>query len=378
MHIVQIIDSLDWGGAQKMQVLLAQAAVGVPIKLTVISLSNYGNQYFKNEIESLGIPVITLSGRSLFDLPRFWKILSVLRNERVDILHAHLTYANILGTFAGFICRIPTIASIRTAGIDMDFFHPWRYGLETWLLRFVASYVMVNGYAIADANQARLKGRKITVIQNAISVPEELSADERLEIRKEIIGDPSCFMIIAVGRLAAPKGYHDLLEAVVRVREKHRGVKLVIVGDGHLTSEIDTRISELTLEDHVTLLGARTNVTELLLASDLFVNSSHWEGMSVAVLEAMAAGLPVVATNVGDSALVVENDTGTVVSPHQPDEIANAITALLDDPDKLQMFGKNARKRVITHYSPASWMSNLMDFYTEVNSSFSRSAKCQD
>lgn len=111
------------------------------------------------------------------------------------------------------------------------------------------------------------------------------------------------------------------------------------------------------------MVGARDDIPRILPAADLFVSSSYLEGLPIAILEAMAAGLPVVATTVGDIPRVVVEGTGVVVPPHQPAQLASAINRLLDDPAQLRTMGLAARQHVAVHHSPAVWVDQLMKMY---------------
>jgi len=133
-----------------------------------------------------------------------------------------------------------------------------------------------------------------------------------------------------------------------------------------LFEDIRSLISRLSLEKNVLLLGARQDVPRLLAASDLYVSSSHWEGLPLAILEAMMAGLPVVATDVGDIPRLITADTGLVIPPHQPRAIAEAIAELLRDPGQLREMGAAARARAMQDYSPRVWMERLLNLYRQL------------
>jgi len=366
MKIAQVIDSLAWGGAQKMQVLLAQAMADRQVELTVISLSDSGNAPFQDEIRSFGARVFHYPAKKIFDLPRLRKITYFLESEEVDLVHAHLTYANIIGTVTAHWSNIPVIATLRTAGIDKKFFNPWRFRIETWLLRHWATRVMANGFAVADAHHLRLKNRNIVVIPNAIQIPERISENLIKEIRQEIVNDPERPLVISVGRLATPKGYEDLISAFALVCKQHPDAYLAIVGSGNREGLLQAQIDELNLSKNVRLIGERGDVPQLLMASDVFVSSSHWEGMSVAVLEAMAIGLPVIATGVGDSPKVVVENTGLIVPPRHPQKMAEVIVNLLNDPDQQTRLGTNARAHIAENYNLDLWGDQIIDLYTDV------------
>jgi glycosyltransferase involved in cell wall biosynthesis len=177
-------------------------------------------------------------------------------------------------------------------------------------------------------------------------------------------------MLISVGRLSRQKAFADLITAFTTVRQKYPTAVLVIVGGGQTRAELVAQIQSLGLEGHVFLLGFRNDVPALLAASDLFVSSSHWEGIPIAILEAMSAGLPVVATEVGDVPLIVNEASGFIVPPAQPMRLADAITTLLADPDQRRKMGAAARLHVLQNYSPEVWAGKLCDLYLEVKSQF--------
>jgi glycosyltransferase involved in cell wall biosynthesis len=259
----------------------------------------------------------------------------------------------------------PVIASLRTAGYDLRYHSAARWQLETWVLRYGAQRIMAVGYVVADVNRERLPGKHITVVPNAVFPPPDMPPDEQLALRTELAGDSSRPILISVGRLELPKGFSDLLVAMAILRETHPRAILLIAGDGKLRAELTAQITELKLDRHVKLLGIRNDVPRLLAASDIYVNSSHWEGLPVSVLEAMAAGLPVVATNVGDTPRVVVDGTGMIVPPKQPELVASTLRSLLDDPGQMHAIGEKARLHIASHHSPEAWFNQLLTLYKD-------------
>jgi glycosyltransferase involved in cell wall biosynthesis len=162
------------------------------------------------------------------------------------------------------------------------------------------------------------------------------------------------------------KGYPDLLEAFAVIRRRFSSAVLLIAGDGPQGAELEARRASLGLEDSVHLLGARDDVPELLAAADVFVTASRWEGLPVAVLEAMAAGLPVVATAVGDVPNVLAEGAGVTVPPRDPAALAAAVCALLETPEERARVAAAAIARVRSRYSAARWAERLLELYAEV------------
>jgi len=370
MRIAQMIDSLNWGGAQKMQVFLAETLRPLGIDLTVISLRPTSNSPIPDLLKEAGAKVVVLPFLKLFAPASFISLARFLRQERFDLVHTHLTYSNIVGPLAGRLAGTPTIASLRSAGTDPRYFHPRRMRLEALVLRHVATRVMGNGWEVAWVGEQR-SGRSVDVLPNAIDPIPPIPAGERLVLRREILGDPGRLMVISVARLSLPKGFSDLLNAFDRVRRAYPQAALVIAGGGTLYEPLKAQIASLGLQEHVYLLGVRNDVPRLLGTADVYVNSSHWEGLPVTVLEAMASGLPLVATTVGDTPNVVVSGTGLLVPPFQPEALADALCRLLGSPNLRQQLGQAALAHIKSNYNRIAWRCNLLELYAKVTPSAS-------
>ncbi|MCP4425739.1 MAG: glycosyltransferase, partial [Chloroflexi bacterium] len=183
---------------------------------------------------------------------------------------------------------------------------------------------------------------------------------------RELVGDTERPLLIAVGRLMAQKGYFDLIEAFDTVRHTVPNAALVIVGRGHLHDQMMADIQTRQLTDNIILLGARTDVPQLLAASDLYVSASHWEGLSNALLEAMAAGLPVVATSVNDTPNVVVAGTGQLVPSQTPAALADAICRYLTHPEARKQAGAAAKAHIAAQFNPAAWVRQMLTLYRSV------------
>jgi len=423
LHIVQIIDNLIIGGAQKLLVTLAGQAQANGLELTIVSLSSNNDRVILDELAGLGTKVIVFPARRLLDLRRILRLSRFLSGKNqlsldwretavacpggrametaptssrsrpaptgfqpakagfafslqrfqspdvrknFDLVQCHLTYANILGALCGRLAGLPVVTTLHSIEDVLQEFHPLIGTLETWTIRHLSKRVVAVGYTIADSFRGRLGGRDIEVIPNAVPIPAGITEKERLELRKEIAGDARRSIVISVGRIAPPKGYADLVAAFSILVSSHPDILLILVGDGPLFGDIRDLVAKQSLEKNVLLLGARQDVPRLLAASDLYVSSSHWEGLPLAILEAMMAGLPVVATDVGDIPRLITPDIGLVIPPHQPDAIAEAIAGILRHPARLREMGAAARAQAMQNYSPRAWMERLLNLYRQL------------
>jgi len=360
MRIAQLIDSLYVGGAERLQLTFMRTALTRGLQTTLITFNCFPEQHYYLELKSMGVSIIEIKGHNLFDPVLFGKLVRVLRDGKYDILHTHLTYSIILGGLAGWLTRTPVVASLHNLGN-----HSWRF-LEAVVLRFFTNRCIAVGWTVAETHKKIVNRYPIDVIQNPIETPQRYSESEKLKIRSEITADTGRLLLITVGRLVESKGYDDLLDVIDELRRTHPKTLLVIVGKGNYSQAITTKIESLHLNDHVKLLGLRSDVQNLLAVSDIYVSASHSEGLPVSLLEAMAAGLPVVATNVGDIPSIIKPEFGICVPAHQPDQISAALSYLIENPEQRALFGSKAREYVIQNHSSDRWIEQIIAIYDQM------------
>ncbi len=365
MRVAIIVDTLRIGGAQKLVVRFVSAVSRQNIESTVISFRPDAAATNLDLIRSAGADVMKFPSRSLLDLGRLVRLIRFLRAEKFDLIHTHLSYANILGCLAGYYAGIPVIATLHSTGHDSYQNARLITRLEEVILRYFAIRIVAVGHTVAAAHQTQLGSRIVDVIPNGVPAPLPITPQERQCLRREIAGDENREVIISVGRFAEAKGYEDMIEAFAILHQRDPRPVLVIVGLGSLFDKIKKKISELQLEDSVNCLGERNDVFQLLAASDIYAISSHREGLPVALLEAMMAGLPIVATSVGDIPKVVTPEIGIIIPPHEPARLADALSDLVSAPEKARVMGSAARVRAMQEYSLDTWIKKLTSLYEE-------------
>lgn len=359
MKIAQIIDTLYVGGAEKMQVYFAAASKSRGHAATIIYLTDSSHSRLPDELRSQGATVVEFSGRNLIDPLRFIRLVKYLRQQKFELIHAHLSYATILGILAGWVTKIPVVVTLHNVNLDY-----WGK-LVIALTRIGAKHVVMVGPSVAEAHRNALSRKKVSVIVNPVIPSPHLSDSERLELRREITSDPSRPLIFSTGRMDPQKGFNYLLLALDILRKKYPTIFLAIAGKGSLYNELLKQIQDLNLEDQVSLLGIRNDVPRLMLASDIYVSSSLWEGMPISILEAMSAGLPIIATKVGDIPFVINDGTGILIPSGNSQAIADKIAYLLDNPSMRSQLGRAGRDYVLTKHSLDAWYDSLMEVYQE-------------
>jgi glycosyltransferase involved in cell wall biosynthesis len=164
--------------------------------------------------------------------------------------------------------------------------------------------------------------------------------------------EAGAFLIILVGTLREVKGHRYMIQAMPALVSQHPNIQTLFVGDGELKEELQAQVATLNLGAHIRFLGNRQDVPELLAASDLFVLPSLWEGLSMALLEAMATGLPIVASAVsGTVQVIVPDETGLLVPPKDVPQLVQAIEQLVSNPVRARSMGVAAQRRVEAEFS---------------------------
>jgi len=366
IRVAVVVDSLKVGGAQRLVSAFASNAAPYGILPVIVTLNRARASVISESIRTAGVKVITLHASSLFDLRRLRRLIKLFRDEQIDLVQTHLMYANILGTLAARIARVPVIATLHSTDVTFGWKPRILKRLEDNFLRRFATRILAVGNTVAETHEGCYGDRKVNVIPNGIPRPEPIQSQARNRLRKEIAGDERSSIIITVGRFTRAKGYEDMIKAFSLLRDKTSKPVLLMVGAGSTAKSIKQRIETLHLSQSVILTGERSDVPQLLASSDVYASSSHREGLPLAVLEAMMAGLPVVATSVGDIPNVVTEETGVIVPPHQPKKLAAALENLLKNPKKREAMGKAAQQRAIDEYSVEAWMKKHLAFYREV------------
>jgi glycosyltransferase involved in cell wall biosynthesis len=360
MKVLHVIDSLYVGGAQKLLVTYAGEARRLGLKTVIVSLCPETETPMSLELQALGVQLVYLPAKGLLDLARFWRLLRFIRAEDVDVLHTHLAYANILGTLCALLLRLPVVVSMHNviSGHSQNYRQEY---LERFLLRFVKHIIAVGENVAVDYR--KLFPKTVITLTNAVPDPVVPYPSARLALRKDLLGDENTPMLIAVGRLTQQKGFSDLIAAFDIIHSRFPQAKLLVAGDGDLREALLAETLAHGLQEHLLWLGTRSDVLNLLAASDIYVSSARWEGLSIAMLEAMSHGLALVATEVGDAPKVVVPGTGILVPPKRPDMLADSVCSLLADPAKARTLGQSARRRIQAEYGAQVWFERLMQIY---------------
>lgn len=355
LSILLLGTQMATGGAQK--VLLDQAKWFHQRGHKVVVAFFYDKEGFLSKWQAVSeFPIIDLKaiqiwrGKGILLMPGLLSLWRLIRRERIEIIETFTHDSNILGLSIAWIAGVPVRLGTHHGVIDG--FPRWRQRLHTFIVNHMADAVIAVSAKMKD--QAILEGiasDHVIVIQNGIE-PVSLEGVNRPEVRKEAGLDDHDIFLLSVGRLVYQKAHQVLVSAMPLVLSEFPHVKLGICGDGLLRSQLELQIKELELGQNIKLLGKSDHVARFLSIADIFVLPSRWEGLPIALLEAMSAGLPIVATAVeGVDEVVLDGEHGVLVNVEDVNGLAQAILQLLRNPDLRRKMGVASRSRLQEFYS---------------------------
>ena len=311
-----------------------------------------------------GVPIFELKRRPGNDPGLIWAISRLLRRERPHILHTHAWGTLLEGIVAGRLARVRAVVHGEHGTLQL---RPRQVAAQRWGWRRADRLLSVSS-RLADrmSREVRIPRERIHVIRNGVNLAR-FAARPASDARTRLGVSASGVVLGAAGRLVDVKDHATLIDAVHLLRQRGRDVGAVIAGEGPLRPDLQGRISQLGLERNVRLLGHRGDVENVFSGIDVFVQPSKSEGMSNTILEAMASGLPVIATHVGGAdELVIDGETGTLVPPSDPLPLANAIDRLVADAALRHSMGAASRARAHEQFSLERMVSNYQSFYSDV------------
>jgi glycosyltransferase involved in cell wall biosynthesis len=361
--VLLLSTSLGMGGADRQILYLAHALRARQYDVRLISMTPLEEMGRRAVTE--GLPITSLEmQRGRAEWRAFQRLVEVLQAWRPDVLTSFMYHANLLGRLAGRWTRHPlivtSIRSERNGSALRDRFMQ----LTNWM----DDCCTTNSQEVADSLRQRgLLSNKVRVIPNGVDIAALTApAGERLRTRTALGLSPTDFLWLAVGRLTPQKDYPTLLQAFGGVADP--SARLWIAGRGPLLEGLQQQAGGLAISPVVKFLGVRDDVAALLAAADGFVLPSAWEGMPNVVMEALAAGVPVVATRVGGVAELVEADrSGFLVPARDPEALAAAMRKLMALPaEQRREMGARGRDHIAAHYSLEAMAERWIALYREL------------
>ncbi|SHK12775.1 Glycosyltransferase involved in cell wall bisynthesis [Desulforamulus aeronauticus DSM 10349] len=326
------------------------------------------------ELANQGIKTlpISLSGElsPTRDYAAIHTLVKYLHQSGTTILHAHSSKGALVGRIAAMIARTPVVIFTAHNSIFYEEWPEWKKKLFASVERFLARFTD-RIITVSDALKQELMEKEgipapqISIIYNGIEVENFAAQVDAVATRRGLAIPELGPVIGTIARLAPQKGVSYFLKAASLLKEYQ--VNFLVVGDGPLKEALEQEVAELSLQKRVIFAGKRENIAEILSIMDIFVLPSVTEGLPLSILEAMAAGKPVVATRVGGvPEAILEGKTGLVVAPKDPEALAVALAGMLSERDKLNRMGANGQKHVAEKFTIKHMADKTMELYAHL------------
>lgn len=310
-----------------------------------------------------GAPTFEIKMRGEADPIAITRLRKTIRRGHYDFLHMHTSHAHTLGCLAAAVSRR---SAIRVVARRVDFsirkhltsILKYQWGVD----RYIAISQRVRNVLVEDG----VAPEKISIVHSGIDLARFENAEPK-DLRAEFGLAPETFVVGNIAHFADHKGQQYLVAAVPLVLAERPDTKFFLVGEGELGEALKAQTRELGVTDNVIFTGFRTDIPQLLEFFDLFVMSSHMEGLCTSLLDAMAMRKPIVATYAGGIPEIVTNEhNGLLVPPRNPSALAEAILALIDDRDKARTLAENGRTVVEQEFSANAMVEKTIKVYEEL------------
>ncbi len=365
--VLIVTKRLDRGGAEQHIATISPALRARNIDVEVFVLERGGALEASLAAAGVNVTGAARTTSAFVHVMRATLALAIhLRGHRFSAVHFFLPEAYMIGSVAAIAARQPMrIMSRRSLG-HYQRNHPFLARVERWLHRRT-SVLLGNSNAVVDEIVGESGHReKIGLVYNGVALPDPPTQAKLRDTRAKLKISDSMFVIVTVANLISYKGYRDLLQALTSIAPSlPKQWRFVAVGrDEGIGLDLMRYALDQGITENILWLGERDDVSDILATADIFVLASHQEGFSNALIEAMAQGLPAVATSIGGNRDAVANgETGLLVGVQSPDELAAAILKLALDPDLRQSYGAAARARVRNLFSLDACVGRYENLY---------------
>ena len=365
MHVHAIIDTLQVGGAENLLLDFAAGGAKVGIRTTVSYLNGL-DPLALPRLDALGIETRLTPVSSLFSVAQARGVREELAAQKPDVVHTHLSSSDYVGSRAARALGIPSVSTLHSAGPPDS----WRSQLREPLVARTRRRCSARVIAVSEA--ARLhylahgwdSPERVVTVRNGI-IPRD-ARGEGPRIRRELGLDPEDLVFATVSVLKPGKGHRVAIDLVAELRRQGLPARLLVLGEGPLLSELHEYMSR---SDGVGMtLGHRDDVAAVLDAVDILLHPSEQDAFPGALLEAMGARVPALATRVGGiPEIVIEDETGLLVTPPPAvEQFLEPAMRLARDPALRRRLGEAGRRRLDEHFTVEAWMRRLLPLYEDV------------
>ncbi|MCW8810092.1 MAG: glycosyltransferase family 4 protein [Ignavibacteriaceae bacterium] len=370
IKILYILEATS-GGTQKHVIDIAKKIDKSKFQIDIIFSINR-NKHFIEESNGIfnmmyGLPIPR--GASFSDLINIFRIRKIIKTNNYDIVHCHSTKAGFVGRLAAFLSQHPNVIysphGFMFCDTRIKFKRHLYLNLEKYLGYLTNKIIAVSGSERDLAIHYQIvPNKKIITLYNSIDPSDYDDFNYRNKVHEKLLNNQSEIILGTVGRLYYQKDPIMLIKSFKVINDRFPNTKLIIVGDGPLEKECIKLINKLNLETKINLAGFQKNSRAYYEMFDIFMLSSHYEGLPYSLLEAMMMGIPSVGTDVvGIKDLILDGETGYLVNEGNYLELADAVIKMLENPDLLSIFSTNAKNRAKVNFNFVEGIKDYQDFY---------------
>jgi len=372
MKVLQVVEATTAGVGRHVLDLSAhirRVGLGVTVACPRVREGAQQDTSFVEKLGAAGVPVAVVPMRRSIhppaDLRSLALLVKLIRREKFDVVHAHSSKAGVLGRLAAWRVGVPAVVYTPNAFAFLGArgrLARWFYlAIERWLGRHATGAVVcVSRSELALArHHAIAPPERLALVENTIDASRFASAAPAPDLRSDrpLVG--------FIGRLSPQKGVSYFIQAARRVLDAGIEAQFALVGEGEL--DVGRMVAEQDLNEHVVLTGYRPDIPQVLAALDIFALPSLYEGLPYTLMEAMAAGRPVVATSVeGNRDLIQDGETGLLIPPRDAEALAGALIRLLSAPEERVRLGKMALAAARSRPTPEQMAQRMIELYLEI------------
>jgi L-malate glycosyltransferase len=365
VNVLHLDTGTEWRGGQQQVLYLTQGLQ----ELGVISVvATPAGSPLAKQLRKRGLPVIEIPYSAPYAPKSVRRVQKILAERTWNVLHMHTAHGHTLGFLS---LRLPPPRAFHRPAFvvsrRVDFVP---HGDPLSRLKYTSGgqfFLCVSQAIRTVLEEYGVSPRSLYVVRSGVTLPRRADADGRRELRRKLEVQPDRFLLGAIGQLVPHKGHRYLLQAFATVHSSLVNAHLVVIGGGELELQLRTQASELGLNGSVTFTGYRPNAASYLPAFDLFVHSSVEEGLGTTILDAGAAGIPIVATRAGGiPEAVLEGESALLVEPAEPESMARAILELGRDPARRTEMGEAGVRFVAREHSDRHMVEETLAAYQDI------------
>lgn len=359
LRILEVVQSLEKGGRTKR---FTDTVIGLRQHKQIVTPLCLSQPESWVEIPTLEI--IERQSISAFQLIK--KIRALIKKHNIQVIHAHCELSQLYAGIAGFTCGVRTIGTFHRS--DLSKYQPSK--VNSLLKRLLSHYIAVSYDRLSLLTKnLSLPSKKCHVVHGGAIIEAAPTPLSVAKAKNELTLPDNQIVLLSIGHLGSIKGHQDTIQALAKLPPQPKEIHLYIAGDGSEKEKATllALVKTLQLEHCITFLGQINNAAQWLEACDIFIQPSIEEAFGLVFAEAGAKGKPVIATKVGGiKEIIVDGETGYLVPPASPENLAQVLQKLLESEDERKLLGDNAYQRIATQFSIDNMVNKYLTIFSQV------------